>query len=131
MKLPTKHLITVGAGVVVFGAVSAFAATLAVGSTSLGSGNATVVTCNASAAVSYTSSYSVSGPRGYRLSTTPVTAAAGCAGMAFKVTVTDAANTALAEQTGTLDGTGSATPGFSSANVASSLVTGVSVVITG
>jgi hypothetical protein len=125
-----RFLIPAVAGVVTFGVVTAFAATLTVSSKSLGSGNATVATCNASAQVSYNTAYSASLP-GYKVSTTPVTTAAGCATMSYKVTLTGAANASLGEITGTLDGTGAASPDFSSSNIAASAVTGVSVAITG
>ena len=130
MPKAKRFVIPLVAGVVTFGAVTAFAATLNVTSKSLASGNATVAGCNATAAVSYTTSYSASLP-GYKVATAPVTTAAGCASMAYKVTLTGASNALLAEVTGTLDGTGAAAPDFSSSNVAASAVTGVSVVITG
>jgi hypothetical protein len=117
-------------GVVVFGAVTAFAATLTVNTKSLGAGNAGVSSCNASASVTYSTSYSATLP-GYKVTTAPVTSAAACASMAFKVTLTGASNASLGEVTGTLDASGNASPDFSSSNVAASGVTGVSVVITG
>src|SRR3954467_13136126 len=86
-----RFLIPAVAGVVTFGAVTAFAATLSVSSKSLGAGNATVATCNASAQVSYNTTYSATLP-GYKVSTTPVTTAAGCATMSYKVTLTGAGN---------------------------------------
>jgi len=125
-----KFAIPAITGVVVFGAVSAFAATLSVSSKSLGSGNATVSGCNASASVTYNTAYAASLP-GYKVSTAPVTTAAGCNGMAYKVTLTGASNASLGEISGTLDASGNASPDFSSSNVAASSVTGVSVVITG
>ena len=125
-----RFLVPLGVGVVTFGGVTAFAATLSVSSKSLGAGNATVATCNASAQVSYNTTYSASVP-GYKVSTAPVTTAAGCATMAYKVTLTGAGNASLGEITGTLDGTGAASPDFSSSNIAASAVTGVSVAITG
>ena len=117
-------------GVVVFGSVTAFAASLSVTSKSLGSGNATVASCNAAASVSYTTSYASSIP-GYKVATAPVTTAAGCGTMAYKVTLTGAGNASLAEISGSLDGTGAASPDFSASNISAALVTGVSVVITG
>lgn len=117
-------------GVVVFGAVTAFAATLSVSSKSLGSGNATVSSCNASATVTYNTTYASSLP-GYKVSTAPVTTASGCNGMSFKVTLTGSGNASLAEVTGTLDATGAASPDFSASNISAANVTGVSVVITG
>jgi hypothetical protein len=117
-------------GVAVFGAVYAFAASLNVNSKSLGAGSGTVSSCNASAAVSYNTTYSAALP-GYKVGTAPVASAAGCANMAYKVTLTGAAGTSLGEVAGTLDATGAASPDFSSANVNAANVTGVSVVISG
>src|SRR3954452_9891865 len=124
-----RFLVPAVAGVVTFGAVTAFAATLTVTSKSLGSGNATVAGCNATAAVTYNTTYSASLP-GYKVSTAPVTTAAGCALMSYKVTLTGTSNTSLGEVTGSLDAAGAASPDFTSANVAASAGTGVSVVIT-
>jgi len=117
-------------GVVTFGAVTAFAATLSVTSKSLGAGNQTVASCNAGAVVSYTTSYSSTVP-GYIVATAPITTAAGCSGMSFRVTLTGSGNSSLGEQTGTLDGAGAGTATFTSLNVSAALVTGVSVAITG
>ena len=125
-----RFLIPAVVGVVTFGAVTAFAATLTVGSKSLGAGNATVAACNASAQVSYNTSYSATVP-GYKVTTAPVTTAVGCASMAYKVTLTGASNASLGEITGTLDATGAASPDFSASSIAASAVTGVSVAITG
>jgi hypothetical protein len=125
-----RFLIPVVVGVVTFGAVTAFAASLTVSSKSLGSGNAVVNTCNATAAVSYTTAYSATLP-GYKVATAPVTSAASCANLSYKVTLTGTGNASLGEVTGTLDATGSASPDFSASNVAASAVTGVSVVVTG
>ena len=122
-----KYLVPLGAGVVVFGVATAFAASLSVNSSSLGSGNATVSSCQSNAAVTYTTS-------GTKVATAVVTFSGGtsgaCDGMAAKVTLT---------------GTGTGLPGSASATVASDVatvnlassnidahdVTGVSVTITG
>lgn len=125
-----RFLIPAVVGVVVFGAVTAFAATLTVNTKSLGAGNATVSSCNASASVTYNTSYSATLP-GYKVTTAPVTSAVACATMSFKVTLTGASNASLGEVTGTLDASGNGSPDFSASNVAASLVTGISVVITG
>jgi hypothetical protein len=125
-----KFAVPAVTGIVVFGAVSAFAATLSVSSKSLGAGNATVSGCNAGASVTYNTTYSAALP-GYKVSTAPVTTAAACTGMAYKVTLTGTGNASLGEISGTLDSSGGASPDFSSSNVAASGVTGVSVVITG
>ncbi|HVY08684.1 MAG TPA: hypothetical protein VG650_07245 [Mycobacteriales bacterium] len=117
-------------GVTVFGVVTAFAASLSVSSKSLAAGNANVASCNAAATVSYNTVYTASLP-GYKVSTAPVTTAAGCSGLSYKVTLTGAGNASLAEVTGSLDVTGAASPDFTSSNVSAANVTGVSVVITG
>lgn len=114
----------------VFGAVTAFAATLSVSGKTLGSGNATVSSCNSGATVTYNTTYSATLP-GYKVGTAPVTTAATCNGFAYKVTLTGAGNASLAEVTGTLDASGNASPDFSASNIAAANVTGISVVITG
>jgi len=125
-----RFLVPAVVGVVVFGAVTAFAASLTVSTKSLGAGNATVSTCNTNAAVTYTVSYSATLP-GYKVATAPVTTAAACTGLAFKVTLTGAGNASLGEASGTLDATGAGTADFTTQSVAAANVTGVSVVITG
>lgn len=117
-------------GVVTFGAVTAFAATLNVSSKSLSAGNASVSTCNAAANVTYTTSYSSSLP-GYIVATAPITTAGTCSGMSFKVTLTGASGQLGTDVPGTLDGTGAGTATFTSQGISAALVTGVSVVITG
>ena len=125
-----RFLLPVVIGVVVFGAVTAFAATLTVNTKSLGAGNATVSSCNSSAAVTYNTSYASSIP-GYKVTTAPVTSAVACASMSYKVTLTGASNASLGEVSGSLDASGNASPDFSATNIAASGVTGISVVITG
>jgi len=125
----SRYVVPAVVGVVVFGAVTAFAASLNVSGGSLGAGNATVSSCNSTANVTYNAALS-SGV--YKVTTTPVTTAAGCAGMSYRVTLTGASNAALAEVTGTLDATtGSALPDFTSSSITVASVTGVSVLITG
>lgn len=125
-----RYALPAVAGVLVLGAATAFAASLTVNTSSLGAGNGTVASCNASASVSYNSTYA-SGLPGYKVTTAPISSAAACAGLSYKVTLTGAGNAALAEVTGTLDGTGADTPNFTASNILAHDVTGVSVVITG
>jgi hypothetical protein len=125
-----RFVIPAATGVVVFGAVTAFAATLSVNSKSLGAGNASVSSCNSGATVTYTTAYSATLP-GYKVATAPVTTAATCNGFAYKVTLTGAGNASLAEVTGTLDASGNGSPDFSASNISAANVAGVSVVITG
>ena len=124
-----RYLVPVIAGVTVFGAVSAFAASMTLSSTSLGSGDAVVAACNGTAAVTYTTSYEATSKR-YKVATAPITTGTGttCATQAYKVTLTGAAGV-LQEVTGTLGADGKAAPAFTT--VFASDVTGVSVVITG
>ena len=127
--MKSRFLVPAVVGVVVFGAVTAFAASLTVSSGSLGAGNATVQSCNATASVTYNTALT-SGVA--KVTTAPITTAAACAGMSYRVTLTGASNANLGEVTGTLDATtGAGLADFTSAAVSATAVQGVSVVITG
>lgn len=108
----------------------AYAASPAPNTDTLGTGDNTVTSCNASAGVAYDTTYSSTLP-GYKVTTAPVTSAVACAGMSYELTLSGAGDLSLAEVTGSLDGTGAATPDFASDDVPASLVTGVRLVITG
>lgn len=125
-----RSLVPVGVGVVVFGTVTAFAATLDVSSTSLGAGNSTVESCSTTASVSYTTAYASALP-GYHVATAPVVSATTCAGLSYKVTLSGTGGASLGERTGTLGADGKATPDFSSSTISVADVTGVSVVVSG
>jgi hypothetical protein len=125
-----RYLAPVLAGVVVFGAVTAFAAGFSVTSTTVVSGTATVAACNSSASVSYTTSWDATVP-GYVVATAPITTAATCGSMAYRVTLTGTGGASLAEQTGTLAAAGTATPNFATNKILASNVVGISVTITG
>ena len=128
-----KYLLPLGAGVAVFGSVTAFAATLSVNGTSLGAGNATVASCNSTASVSYGTTPTTN-TKTYDVSTATVTTSgtgAGCADMAFRVTLLGAGGASLGEKTGTLDSSGAGAVDFTSSTIAASDVTGVAVVVTG
>ena len=133
-----KYLLPIGVGVVVFGAVTAFAASLTVNTKGLGAGNATVGTCNSSASANYVSTLATSGTNkgkyvvtGGTLTTDGLSPSA-CKGMSYKVTLLDSVNVSLGEATGTLaDPTGDATLDFSSTSPVTSGVVGVAVVIAG
>jgi len=73
-----RLIIALVVGLVIFAMVYAFAATLNVNTKSLGAGGNAVASCNASANVSYNAVYSAALP-GYKVSTVPITSAAGCA----------------------------------------------------
>jgi hypothetical protein len=135
-----RYLAPVIAGVVVFGAVTAFAAGFTVTSNTVVSGNASVTGCNAAAQVSYTTIWgdqplatpAILGPKSYIVKTAPVTTAARCAGMAYHVTLQDASNKSLGEVTGVLDATtGNAAPDFTSQLIPASDVAGISITVTG
>ena len=125
-----RFLIIGVVGVAVFGSVYAFAASLTVNSKTLGAGSNTVAACNASASVNYNTVYSATLP-GYKVTTAPITSAAACTTMAYRLTLTGASNTSLGEVVGTLDATGAASPDFTASNVAASGVVGVQLVISG
>lgn len=134
-----RYLVPVVAGVAVFGAATAFAASMTVTSQTLGSGNGAVNSCSAAATAAYSSTgmtyQSGNTPRGYEVGTVPITSDAACAGKAFKVTLTDSANATLGEEVGTLSSAtgleGTASADFSADNIAAASVTGVSIVIYG
>jgi hypothetical protein len=123
---------------IAFTTVFAFAASLTVGSETLGAGNTTVAACDTDGVdATYATTYDTT--LGYKV--TSVTLAnvgvdagltnGACAGKAVKVQLTGTGNSALEEKTATLanPGTGSATlTGF---NTSASSVTGIHVVISG
>ena len=129
-----KYLVPIVAGVVVFGSVTAFAASLTITNSSLGAGNATVASCNTSATVTYNTVVTTNVDT-HEVTTAPVTSGVGCAGMAYKVTLLGASNTVLGEIAGNLSAVagfkGTATPDFTADNIAAVDVVGVAVVITG
>ena len=130
-----KFLVPVGVGVVVFGSVTAFAATLNVSSSSLGAGNGTVATCNSAASVTYTSAFDAT-THVYDLGTTTVATVAGtpsaCSGKSYKITFMDASNTPVGtEVTGTLDTNGGDTKDVSAQAIPASSIGKLAVVITG
>lgn len=133
-----KFLVPIAVGVVVFGGVTAFAATLTVNGTSLAAGNATITACNSSATALYTETLATSGANkgkyvvtGGTLTTDGANPSA-CKGMSYRVTLLDSSNASLGEATGTLaDPTGDATLDFSSNPPLATSVVGVAVVITG
>jgi len=120
------------AGVLTFGAVYGFAASLNLTTDSLGAADTTVAACQAGAlTATYTSSYSTTVP-GYAVGTVTVTGlAATCYSKAYKITVAGAGSVSLGEATGTTpaSGTGFAATFTPAVNAAS--VTSIAVVISG
>jgi len=127
-----RALIIAVAGVLTFGAVYGFAASLNLTTDSLGAANTTVAACQAGAmTATYTSSYSSSAP-GYTVGTVTVTGlAATCYSKAYKITLSGAANASLGEATGTTPSSGTSFAATFSPAVSAASVTGISVVISG
>ena len=106
MKNKKKLVLGLAIGAASFAAVFAMAASLTVGSNSLGAGNADVASCDTDGvAHSYTTSFA-SGLPGYKVDTVVVTGiAAACNGYDIKATVMDTSDNALTSATGTVSGT--------------------------
>jgi hypothetical protein len=132
-----RTVVALVAGLLVFGGVYGFAASLGVGSDTLGAGSSAVAACQAGTLnVSYNPGYNPAAPAGYRTTTVNVgnidTSAGACGAKAIRVTLTGpgASNASLAEQTGTTPSIGTSMS-FSFGGVSASDVTGVHVVISG
>jgi hypothetical protein len=105
MRNKKKLIIGLAVGAASFAAVFAMAASLAVGSNSLGAGNADVASCDTNGVDhTYQTAYSTTVP-GYRVSTVDVTGidATACAGFAIKATLLSSTGASLGEVTGTVD----------------------------
>ncbi len=130
--LVKRALILALAGVLTFGAVYGFAASLNLTTDSLGAANTTVAACQAGAlTATYTSTYSAATP-GYSVGTVTVNGlAATCYSKAYKITLSGAANASLGEATGTTPAAGTSFAATFSPAVNAASVTGISVVISG
>lgn len=122
-----RYALPIGAGVVVFGVVTAFAASLTVSSSSLGAGDATVAACQSDAAVTYTTT-------GSTVHQAVVTFSGGTSGacdtLTAQVTLTGTGGVLPKTETAAV-GSDVATVDFTSDSVPAHDVTGVSVVISG
>ena len=128
-----RLVVALAAGAVVLGAVTAFAASMNVTTTTLGASSATVSACNSAAAATYAPTYSATAG-GYVVNTVTVTTSgslSGCGGMSFQVTLTDSSGASLAEYTGTLAANGAGTSATPASPALAKSVAGVQVVITG
>jgi hypothetical protein len=133
-----RLLVAVLIGTVVFGAVYGFAASLSVGSASLGAGTSAVAACQSGTlTASYAVTYDSSIPA-YKVGVVTVngldTSIGHCGSKAYKVTLTGpgASNASLAEVTGTTPSSGTTFgPDFTTSNVNAASVTGIHVVISG
>lgn len=106
MNSKKKLIFGLAVGVAAFAGVFAMAASLAVGSNSLGAGTADVASCDEDGVDHvYTTAYDSSVP-GYKVATVEVTGiAAACNGYDIKASVLDSSDAALTEVTGSVSGT--------------------------
>jgi hypothetical protein len=127
-----RVLIATFTGLLTFGGVLGLAASLNLTTDDLGAGTATVAACQAGALnAAYTASYSATTP-GYTLGTVTVTGLAStCYAEAYRITLSGAGGASLGEATGTTPSTGTSFSATFSPAVNASLVTGISVVISG
>ena len=133
-----RLLVAILVGTVVFGAVYAFAASLSVGSSSLGAGTSAVAACQSGIlTASYAVTYDPSIPA-YKVGIVTVsgldTSSGHCGSKSYKVTLTrpGASNASLAETTGTTPSSGTTfSPDFTTSNVNAASVTGIHLVISG
>ena len=136
LRLRGRIALALVIGLVVFGAVYAVAASLGVTTSTLGSGGAGVVSCDADGiTVNYVVAYDSAVP-GYKVTTANVSGIDGtnCNGKTIRVTLTGAANASLAERTATLTSATTASLDFSTgagAPVSAASVTGVQAAISG
>ena len=120
------------AGLLTFGAVYGFAASLNLTTDSLGAANTTVAACQAGQlTATYTSAYSATVP-GYAVGTVTVTGLAStCYSKAYKITLSGAGNVSLGEATGTTPASGTSFAATFSPALNAASVTGIGVVISG
>jgi hypothetical protein len=106
MRNKKKLIIGLAVGAASFAAVFAMAASLTVGSNSLGAGNADVASCDTDGVQhTYTTAFSNTVP-GYRVSAVDVTGiAAACNTYSIKATLLNSAGASLGEFTGTVSAT--------------------------
>jgi hypothetical protein len=128
-----RLLIALAVGTAVFAGAYAMAASLSVSSTRLGSGNAVITSCDTDGVNStYTVSYNATGTAGYKIDTAEISGvAAACNGGSMKITLTGAANAALAERTQVVSTASNYSVNFATSGVLASDVTGVHVTIAG
>jgi len=132
-----RYLIALLVGGTVFAGVYAAAASLSVGSNTLGAGNTAVAACQSGTlTAAYATSYAAALP-GYKVDVVTVNgldtvSGTNCASKSYRITLTGASDALLAELTGTTPASGTSFTGdFSSSNIKAADVLGVHVVITG
>ena len=129
-KRTTKLVLAAVVASIVFAGVYGFAASLGLGSSGLGAGNAVVASCGTGIQAAYTTAYSATLP-GYSVSQVNLSSIpAGCLSKSYRVQLTGSGGAAVgSEVTGTLPASGTTATVTTSGNVDASLVTGISVVI--
>ena len=128
-----KRVITAAfAALLTFSGVYGLAASLNLTTGGLGAATASVAACQAGAlTAAYTPTYSATTP-GYTIGTVTVTGLAStCYSKAYKVTLAGSANASLGEATGTTPASGTSFTATFSPVVDASLITGVTVVVSG
>ena len=121
---------TVLAAVAVASSTAAAAALTATHAGSVLGGHAPVSACSSGASVDVSTAYS-SRVGGYEVTRVHLQTSAACASDAYQLTMTSAAGTHLAELTGELDSSGSATQDIGGRHVAAADVSAYSVVVSG
>lgn len=126
----TKLVLAAVMASIVFAGVYGFAASLGLGSSGLGAGNAVVASCGTGIQAAYTTAYSATLP-GYSVSQVNLSSIpAACLSKSYRIQLTGAAGVTVgAEMTGTLPAAGTTANISTSGNVDASAVTGISVVI--
>ena len=126
----TKLVLAAVVASIVFAGVYGFAASLGLGSSGLGAGNAVVASCGTGIQAAYSTAYSATLP-GYSVSQVNLSSIpAGCLSKSYRVQLTGAGGAAVgAEVTGTLPASGTTATVTTTGNVDASAVTGISVVI--
>jgi hypothetical protein len=125
----TKLLLAAVVACIVFAGVYGFAASLGLGSSGLGAGNAVVAACGSGTQAAYTTAYSATLP-GYSVSQVNLSSIpAGCLNKSYRIQLTGAGGATVgAEMTGTLPASGTTANINTTGNVDASAVTGISVV---
>jgi hypothetical protein len=126
----TKAVLAAIVACIVFAGVYGFAASLGLGSSGLGAGNAVVSSCGSGIQAAYTTAYSATLP-GYSVSQVNLSSIpAGCLSKSYRIQLTGAGGATVgAEMTGTLPASGTTANVNTTGNVDASLVTGISAVV--
>jgi len=120
------------AGVLTFGTVYGFAASLNLNTDTLGAAQSVVAACQSGTlTATYTVTYSAAEP-GYRVGTVTVDGLeAGCYSKDYKITLADSGDSSLGEATGTTPASGTSFSATFSPAVGAAAVESVAVVISG